>query len=312
MSHNRRDLQRGKPFPKAGGYTLRGRESLGLKAALARTVPATTNRRISLPHNPAWVEGWAAARHSPRRRRRRAAIQPPRAITRGSSKPRMRRPHGAASLLARGFPRSPETLSQPVPPIADRSGTGSGATSHRSASRPPQTAYRTRSSTSVPPSTGWKRCWWIPAAIGTPDLLVDKETRGIPGRDAAPPAQGKAPEAEAVIDFRACLDGNRPGIEDLKVQPRRGQQIQVPRVRKEGKNLLRSPRNQDCTVQLEGSHAGCPRIGNTIRCKTGPRLRGCDRLRKPPFSAGPHCRCKPRWTSAAFSCSSCRSRPKLT
>ena len=59
MSHNRRDLQRGKPFPKAGGYTLRGRESLGLKSALARTVPATTNRQISLPHNPVGVEEWA-------------------------------------------------------------------------------------------------------------------------------------------------------------------------------------------------------------------------------------------------------------
>ena len=47
-------------LPKAGGYTLRGRESLGLKATLARTVPATTNRRISLPHNPAGVEEWAA------------------------------------------------------------------------------------------------------------------------------------------------------------------------------------------------------------------------------------------------------------
>ena len=59
MSHNRRDLQRGKPFPKAGGYTLRGCESLGLKSALARTVPATTNRQISLPHNPVAVEEWA-------------------------------------------------------------------------------------------------------------------------------------------------------------------------------------------------------------------------------------------------------------
>ena len=58
--HNRRDFGRAEPFPKAGGYTLRGRESLGLKAALARTVPATTNRRISLPHNPAGVEEWAA------------------------------------------------------------------------------------------------------------------------------------------------------------------------------------------------------------------------------------------------------------
>ena len=59
MPHNRQDFGRAKPFPKAGGYTLLGRESLGLKAALARTVPATTNGPISLPHNPVWVEEWA-------------------------------------------------------------------------------------------------------------------------------------------------------------------------------------------------------------------------------------------------------------
>jgi len=103
-----------------------------------------------------------------------------------------------------------------------------------------------------------------PSAVGTADLFVHKETGGIPGRDATPPMQGNPPESESVVNFCACLDGNRCRIDDLKVQPGRREQIQVPCVREKGKNLLRSPLDQYRTVQFEGSHAGVPGIGNVV------------------------------------------------
>lgn len=156
----------------------------------------------------------------------------------------------AASLLARGSLPVRKALEQPFPAIAKDPGQirrhQPPVDQPASPDRVPHMIFDQRASLHRAEAVLVN-----PSAIGTPDLFVHKETGGIPGRDAAPPTQGNSTEPEPVVDFRACLDGDRYGIEDLKVQPGRGEQIQVSCIREEGKNLLRPPPDQDRAVQFE-------------------------------------------------------------
>jgi hypothetical protein len=78
----------------------------------------------------------------------------------------------------------------------------------------------------------------LPERVGAAGLGVDEAVRWFPGLDAGLPADRHAMEAEPVVEQGAGLECDWLRGEDLEVEPRWGQGLEIPGVAVEGKGVL--------------------------------------------------------------------------
>ena len=77
----------------------------------------------------------------------------------------------------------------------------------------------------------------FPEAIGAAALHVHEPLRRLPDGDLALPAQGDAPQPQPVFDDGAAAHLRRPLGENAKVEPGRGDGLQVPGLGEKGEDV---------------------------------------------------------------------------
>jgi hypothetical protein len=78
----------------------------------------------------------------------------------------------------------------------------------------------------------------MPQPVGSPDLSVDERQAGVPLVDLRGPPQRHPVHAQAVLDQRAGAHRGRLGRQDLELQPRRRDRLEIPRAAEEREDLV--------------------------------------------------------------------------
>ena len=84
----------------------------------------------------------------------------------------------------------------------------------------------------------------MPQAVGPAHLDVDEPMRRLPGHDFRLPPDGQAMDADPVVEGEARAHDDRLGRQDLELQPRRREHLEVARLGEEGENLADGPRDE--------------------------------------------------------------------
>lgn len=100
---------------------------------------------------------------------------------------------------------------------------------------------------------GDERVLVVPVAIRPAQLPVGEAKRRFPIANLRAPANGNAMQPQAVIDQRASVHVDRPGRDDLKIQPRRRDRFQVERIGEEVKDFCLWARQAKFGQQAEGT-----------------------------------------------------------
>ena len=86
-----------------------------------------------------------------------------------------------------------------------------------------------------------------PAPVGPDHLLVHKTMRRFPRGDLAPPAKRQTAKAQTIVNADAALHEDLVVGENPEAKPGRGQEFQIPGVRKEAENTVERRRQGDGT-----------------------------------------------------------------
>ena len=81
------------------------------------------------------------------------------------------------------------------------------------------------------------------------DLFVDEVTRRLPVTDEGLPAKTNPPQPEAVADMGTFADARARGCNDREVEFRGRDALEVSRIRKKRKQILRRLRQSDCGIK---------------------------------------------------------------
>ena len=93
-----------------------------------------------------------------------------------------------------------------------------------------------------------------PERVGSFGLTVDETLRRFPDGNFTLPAQRDAAQPQAVIEQGSLLDDNVRRRDDLKVQPRRREALQVARIGEKLEYLGARRRNQQLGFNLVSLH----------------------------------------------------------
>jgi hypothetical protein len=94
-----------------------------------------------------------------------------------------------------------------------------------------------------------------PDAIRAAKLFVDEAIGRIPHGDFAAPADGNAVNFEAIVDFDALMDF-AGWLEEMEVQPGRGDFLEVGGLGEEAENFGARVREEEAVVEFEEFHEG--------------------------------------------------------
>src|SRR5262249_52670070 len=111
----------------------------------------------------------------------------------------------------------------------------------------------------------------MPHPVRSVELHVFEHIRRLPACYLGSPAQRNSVPSDLVDEFRPGSQGNGTGSHDFKAQPRRREQLEIFRIRKEGEGFIERPGNPDLALQNVGlAHfrifrSASERIGNCNR-----------------------------------------------
>ena len=93
----------------------------------------------------------------------------------------------------------------------------------------------------------------FPEAVGAFELYIDEGAGRVPLRDFGGPADGDAAEAEAVVNQAAFAHGDGLWGDDVEVDPRRGDLLEIVGVGKEGEEVSAFSWEPELGFQAEGA-----------------------------------------------------------
>src|SRR5450755_598982 len=95
----------------------------------------------------------------------------------------------------------------------------------------------------------------VPEPIRPVQLAVDKAPPLVPHLDPRNPADRDAVQVEAILDLRTQSHPDRVGGEHLEAKPRRGDSLQVARLREEREHVLERLRQHLLSLEPMNPHA---------------------------------------------------------
>ena len=95
-----------------------------------------------------------------------------------------------------------------------------------------------------------------PELIGSPALFVDETERRFPDSDLTLPTHRKAMDAQAIVDQRADKHLERPRSQNLELEPRGRERLEVSGIREKRKDFGDRTRQPKFAFQVANFHPG--------------------------------------------------------